>query len=149
MPHDFKNYPELTNQQMQELQFQSPHKQITEDFFATVVKVHDGDTITLRTSFRNFDFPIRFANIDAPELKDGGSVTADWVRALLENKEVWIMIDIENRVDKWGRLLGRVVYNGLDVGEQEIYLGLAKPYGKQKEGEVPQSYKYLELKRWL
>ena len=51
--HDYKAFPELSNTQMQELQFTSPHVQITEDFTAIVVKVHDGDTITLQTDFRD------------------------------------------------------------------------------------------------
>ena len=61
MAHDFKLFPELTNRQMQEYYFQSPHKQITENFAAKVVKVTDGDTIRVEVDFRDFDFPIRIA----------------------------------------------------------------------------------------
>ena len=57
--HDYKKFPELTNKQINEFGFQSPHKQITEDFDATVVHVTDGDTIRLRTDFRDFTFPLR------------------------------------------------------------------------------------------
>ena len=64
--HDFHEYPELTNAQMAQHQFSSPHEQITSDFRAEVVRVHDGDTITLRTGFRDFDFPLRLLDIDAP-----------------------------------------------------------------------------------
>jgi endonuclease YncB( thermonuclease family) len=67
--HNFKDFPELTNAQMSDFYFDSPHKQITADFRALVVKVHDGDTITLRVEWRNFDFPLRFLDINAPELK--------------------------------------------------------------------------------
>ena len=70
--HDYKNYPELTNSQLSEFGFSSPHKQITEDFTAEVVKVHDGDTVTLRTDFRDFDFPLRLAGVDSPEMNSGG-----------------------------------------------------------------------------
>ena len=45
MAHDFKNFPELTNRQMQVYYFESPHKQVTEDFRGRVIKVTDGDTI--------------------------------------------------------------------------------------------------------
>jgi len=78
--HDYVNFPELTNKQLQEEGFQSPHEQITEDFRAVVVKVHDGDTVTLRCDFRDFDFPLRFSNIDAPELNmDGGQEAKEFV----------------------------------------------------------------------
>ena len=36
MPHDFINYPELTNNQMNFYYFESPHKQITENFINVV-----------------------------------------------------------------------------------------------------------------
>ena len=69
---DFVRFPELTNAQMGLYYFDSPHKQIGEDFFATVVNVHDGDTIRVKTDFRDFTFPIRFSNILAAELKEKG-----------------------------------------------------------------------------
>ena len=73
MAHDFVKFPELTNSQMDLYYFESPHKQLSEDFQAEVVKVHDGDTITLRCAERSFDFPLRIINIAAPELnQDGG-----------------------------------------------------------------------------
>ena len=72
LDHDFKNFPELTNSQLKVFYFDSPHKQITEDFVATVVKVTDGDTVRLETDFRAFTFPLRMAEIAAPELGEGG-----------------------------------------------------------------------------
>ena len=48
--HDFEEFPELTNRQIDEFGFTSPHKQLTEGFEATVVKVHDGDTKRLITA---------------------------------------------------------------------------------------------------
>ena len=75
--HDFTSFPELTKRQIEEFGFTSPHPQITEDFRATVVKVHDGDTVTLRTDFRDFDFPLRLLDIDAKELNEGGESAAE------------------------------------------------------------------------
>ena len=72
MAHDFKRYPELTNNQMNFYYFDSPHQQIAEDFDAKVVKVTDGDTIRVTTDFRDFDFPIRFSNIMAAETDEKG-----------------------------------------------------------------------------
>ena len=123
MVHDFKLFPELTNNQMDLYYFESPHKQITEDFTAKVVKVHDGDTVTLRTNFRDFDFPIRFVNIASPELDEiGGKDSQSWLEKKLLNQEVDIVMS-KSRVEKWGRLLGRVFFEGQDVGEESIEMG--------------------------
>ena len=141
--HDYKNFPELSKAQLEEFQFTSPHKQITEDFEAVVVKVHDGDTVTLRTDFRDFDFPLRFLDIDAPELNEGGQEAEEWLNALLLNKNVKILINPYNRVGKYGRLLGKVLFNGLDVGEEMLHLALVKPFGSKKEGHVPNISKFM------
>jgi endonuclease YncB( thermonuclease family) len=137
--HDWKNYPELTNAQIEAYGLLSPHEQILHDFTGTCIKVHDGDTITIRTDFRDFDFPIRFSTIDAPELNTGepGETARDWLKEQIEGKEVDVKINVKNRVEKWGRLLGDVHCMGMSLGDTEISLGLAVPYGKAKEGEVP------------
>lgn len=147
--HDWKNYPELSNTELQEICLLSPHPQITHDFAATVVRVHDGDTISLSTSFRDFVFPMRFLDIDSPELSHGGDLARDYVKGLIEGQDVQIEIDPNNRVEKYGRLLGRVKYNGLDVGQMEISLGLAKPFGFKLEGEIPPAEKLFSMKQWF
>jgi len=149
--HDYKNYPELTNTQIEEYGFMSPHKQITEDFYAIVVKVHDGDTITLRYDFRDFDFPLRLLGIDAPELNTGepGQRARDYVKERCEGEEVEIKIDKDNRVGKYGRLLGRVIHSGTDVGEDELRLGLAWTFDRRLEGELPNMNKELMVEKWL
>ena len=125
MPHDFNNWPELTNNQMQFYYFDSPHKQITEDFTATVVKVHDGDTITVRWEERNFDFPIRLADCAAPELNQaGGHKAQSWLEDRILGEEVDIILS-KQRVEKWGRILGTIYHHGLNVADEEIQLGLA------------------------
>ena len=141
--HDYDKYPELTNVQLEVLQFTSPHVQITEDFYAEVVKVHDGDTIRLSTSFRDFDFPLRLLDIDAPELSEGGEVSREWLKQKILGEKVKVLINRKNRVGKYGRLLGKVFFGGLDVGQEELNLGYAMPFGRKKEGEVPQFSKLM------
>ena len=126
--HDFKLFPELTNNQMQFYYWDSPHKQITEGFIADVVKVTDGDTIRVETSFRDFDFPVRLRDIDAPETDDGGLKSALWLKEQILGEEVYIQVDRTNRVEKWGRLLGDVISGGqsmsqlsLDTGHSEVF----------------------------
>src|SRR5210317_1760499 len=106
LDHDYESFPELSNQQLNDIGFSSPHVQYTEDFWAVVVRVVDGDTVMLRTSDRDFDFPLRMLNIDAPELSEGGNDARDWVKARVEGKEVYVEIDNDQRVGKYGRLLG-------------------------------------------
>ena len=68
MVHDFKLFPELTNSQMQFYYFDSPHRQITEDFWGEVVKITDGDTIHVKWSEREKPIRVRFIDTAAPEL---------------------------------------------------------------------------------
>lgn len=147
--HDYKNFPELTDAQLAEIGFMSPHKQITEGFDATVIKVHDGDTITLRTDFRDFDFPLRFDGIDSPELSQGGNDSRDWLKGQIEGEDVQIQINPKNRVGKYGRLIGRVISRGLDMSETAVRLGFAVPFGKKNEGQIPSTEKQFSQKTWF
>lgn len=146
--HDFKAFPELTNRQLEEY-MQSPHKQITEDFRALVVKVHDGDTITLRWDERDFDFPLRFLGTDAPEMNEGGAEARDYVKDQIEGDEVEIKIDPKQRVGKYGRLLGRVITRGMDLGNMMIQLGYATTFEARNESKLPNINKELNISKWI
>ena len=141
--HDYDNYPELTNAQLADFGFSSPHPQFTEDFDAVVVKVHDGDTLSLTTPERDFIFPLRLLDIDAPELSEGGEEARDWLKNLVLNETIRVQIDPDNRVGKYGRLLGRVIYDGLDVGEEMLHLTLVSKFGFKKEGQIESISKIL------
>ena len=128
MAHDFKNFPELTNNQMQFYYFESPHKQLTEDFTAKVIKVTDGDTIRVEMEERNFTFPIRFANIAAPELdEDGGKESQSWLEDQILGEEVDIKLT-KTRVEKWGRLLAEVFFLGMNLGQMSMDFGFSVPW---------------------
>ena len=123
--HDFKRFPELTNSQMQIHYFESPHKQITEEFIAKVVKVTDGDTIRVEWSERDFDFPIRIADIAAAELDEpGGKESQSWLEKRILGEEVTI-IPTKTRVEKWGRLLANIIFFGQDMSRESINTGHA------------------------
>lgn len=149
LEHDFKKYPELRNSEMTQFYFMSPHKQIVQDFRATCVKVHDGDTIRLRWSQRDFDFPLRFLDIDTKELKDGGDAAREWLESKILNHDIDILINPANRVEKWGRLLGKVLFNGLDMGTEMMNLGLATPFSKRNQEEIPNPEKTFSVKKWV
>lgn len=136
--HDFKRFPELTNKQMEVHYFESPHKQIMEDFRATVTKVHDGDTIKVRWDERDFEFPIRLARIQAPELsEEGGDVSRDWLRDMILGEEVEIRVNRNDRVEKWGRLLGDVIHMGISMSDEIMRMGLARYFKHRKDGYIP------------
>lgn len=129
MPHDFELFPELTTGQMSFYYFESPHQQISDDFFAKVVRVVDGDTVILETSFRDFEFPLRILDIAAPELgESGGEESKSFLEGLVLNEEIRVEIDKKNRVGRFGRLLGRIRSFGIDVGQFSLNNGQAVPF---------------------
>lgn len=135
--HDWIKYPELTNSQMKHLQYESPHPQIEDDFDAKVIRVVDGDTIILRTSFRDFEFPLRILDINAPEMNEGGGEAKRWLKKRIENQEVKIIIEPKQRVGKYGRLLGRILHSGSDIGNEMESLHLVTAFDAHDEGEIP------------
>ena len=138
MAHDFKRFPELTNNQMNMYYFDSPHQQIAEDFDAKVVNVHDGDTVTLEVGFRDFTFPLRMSNLMAAELnEEGGIRSRNHLKNMIEGAMVEIIINKMNRVGKYGRLLGEVRYKGFDVGTQMIQDGFAVSLDEEQPGIKP------------
>lgn len=146
--HDFQRFPELTNSQMQMFYFESPHKQILENFMARIVKVTDGDTVRVFWDERDFDFPVRFLDNAAPELKEkGGTESQSWLETKILGEEVEIQIDKTKRVEKWGRLLGRVFFQGRDIGEESIILGHSIPWSQRKASVIPDFNKELD-KQW-
>lgn len=148
MAHDFKRFPELRNSQMDLYYFESPHKQITEDFFCTVVKVIDGDTIRVKWEERNFDFPVRFMDTNAPEMnEDRGEVSKSWLEEQILNEEVEIKINKKQRVGKWGRLLGTIMCGGLNINQASIRAGMATPFAQRNEGQIPNINKVIPLWR--
>ena len=147
--HDYENYPELSNKQLQDIGFTSPFVQYTEDFRATVIKVYDGDTISVATPDRDFIFPIRMLKINSREMGEGGEEAQVWLENQILNKEVDVLIDPENRVGKYGRLLGTIISQGLDVAQEQINLGLALPFGQEHEAEIPKQEKIFSEKQWF
>lgn len=134
MAHDFKQFPELTKTQMEMYYFDSPHKQVPESFTAKVVSVHDGDTVRLYWKERDFTFPLRLLNIDSPELNEqGGQRCQKWLENLIFNQEVDIIVDPDHRVEKWGRLLGEILFMGMNINELSLIEGMSVPFERRGE----------------
>ena len=121
----------------------SPHKQIFENFEAKVVKVVDGDTIIVSCDFRNFNFPIRFLNTNAPEMNEGGGEAKSWLEDLILHEDVEIIIDKKQRVGKWGRLLGVIFHDGININKEIINAGMSTTFDARHEGQIQNIDKVL------
>ena len=146
--HDFKNWPELRNNELDFYYWQSPHKQLFETFDAKVIRVHDADTIIVRIPERDFDFPVRFSNSSARELKEkperdtshqlcaDGPTAQQWLEEKILGEDVTVILT-KTRVEKWGRLLGKVRFQGMDLGEELTWNGMAVPWANRIDGKIP------------
>ena len=150
MARDWVKFPELRNSELEIYYMQSPHKQILGNFRAKCVKVIDGDTIRVRWDRRDFDFPVRFWGTDAPELnQEGGSESQSWLESVILDEEIEILIDPDNRVGKFGRILGTIMSRGMNINEDSIRQGWATSFDDRNEGELPILAKELALEKWF
>jgi len=96
------------------------------DFTGKVVKVADGDTITVLRD--NEQIKIRLAGIDAPEkAQPFGNVARQSMSEMLFGKEVRV---VEQGRDRYGRIIGRVYQGEVDVSAEQIKQGMAWVYRK-------------------
>lgn len=103
-----------------------------------VIKVVDGDTITLNDSNK-----VRFSGINTPEKKQCYYQEAkDELTRLLLDKEVYLERDRTDK-DKYGRLLRYVYLDEMLVNAYMVEKGYAKVYDKYKDD----TKRYSELKQ--
>jgi endonuclease YncB( thermonuclease family) len=107
-----------------------------------VVGVADGDTITVLDQQKN-TYKIRLQGIDAPEKKQAfGEKSKQSLHDLVHSKQVRIEYDKE---DKYGRIVGKVTLDDVDVCLQQLVLGMAWHYKKyQNEQSVSDRALYSE-----
>jgi len=92
-----------------------------------VVAVADGDTITVLDGSRT-QHKIRLAGIDTPERKQPfGQRAKEKLSDLVFGKTVEVEID---KVDRYGRSIGKVVIDGRDANLAMVTAGLAWHYKK-------------------
>jgi endonuclease YncB( thermonuclease family) len=111
-----------------------------------VVGVADGDTITVLDQQKN-TYKIRLQGIDAPEKKQAfGEKSKQSLHDLVHGKQVRIEYDKD---DKYGRIVGKITLDDLDICLQQLVLGMAWHYKKyQNEQSVADrvAYNDAELK---
>lgn len=100
-----------------------------------VVGVADGDTITVLDA-HNVQHKIRLAGIDAPEKSQGyGQVSKSNLSDMVYDKNVQVSW---SKLDRYGRVIGKVILNGRDLNLEQINKGLAWHY-KKYENEQSES----------
>lgn len=87
-----------------------------------VVSVADGDTITVLDN-TNTQYKIRLAGIDAPEKKQAfGTASKRSLSDLVYGKQVEVYWQ---KQDRYGRTVGKVIFNGTDANLEQIKRGMA------------------------
>lgn len=99
-----------------------------------VVKVYDGDTVTLTDG--NIKFKFRIAGEDAPEKHQAlGEDSTEYLQSLIDGKSV-LVEPIGKGLDMYGRVLGRLYVGPKDVGVLMIQSGMAYFYRPHCTGEA-------------
>jgi len=97
-----------------------------------VVGVHDGDTVTCIDD-TNAKQKVRLAEIDAPEIgQDFGKVSRDALAELVFGKTVEVRDDGK---DRYGRWIGHISVDGVDVNRQMVATGNAWHYAAYSQDE--------------
>lgn len=90
-----------------------------------VSRVFDGDTFELRTGSRSF-VRVRLAKIDAPEIDQANGQASRSNLEKLAGGQFVVVKDLEP--DKYGRTVGRVWLQGLDINGEQVKAGYAWAY---------------------
>lgn len=103
-----------------------------------VIKVYDGDTITVATPIPGsgdktvYKFSVRLAGIDCPELRSESNderFMARNAQRATSGQVLGKVVSLRNvRLEKYGRLLCDVWVGGLHVNQWLVSEGIAVPY---------------------
>lgn len=110
-----------------------------------VIKVYDGDTITVASKILKgkdvYRFSVRLNGIDSPEIKgksEGEKMSAIVSRDKLSNLILNKVVRLEDvKTEKYGRILAEVYLDNLHINQWMLENKLAEPYdgGKKKKFE--------------
>ena len=105
----------------------TPVRPSSSDLVGRVVKVSDGDTITILDSSKT-QHKIRLHGIDAPEKKQAfGNASWKFLAGLVANREVRVAW---SKRDRYQRILGTVFVDGKDANLEMLKAGMAWHYKK-------------------
>ena len=114
-----------------------------------VVKVYDGDTITVASkildSKKIYRFSVRLKGIDAPEIKgktqeekNAAIISRNALREKIQGEIVFLK-DVKK--EKYGRLLANIYFNNTNVNEWMLINNFAIPYDGGKKTDFEDFYK--------
>lgn len=104
------------------------------NFTGKVVGIADGDTVTILDADK-VQHKVRLNGIDAPEKKQPfGTRSKQSLSDMLFNKTV--MVESDKR-DRYGRELGKVLVDGMDVNLEQIRRGMAWHYKGYQRDQSP------------
>jgi len=110
-----------------------------------VVAVADGDTLTILDPVKKVQHRIRLAGIDAPEKRQ------PFGHRSKENLSKWVFgrdaLIEGNKIDRYGRLVGKVIVDGHDAGLEQVRAGLAwwyRAYAKEQTPKDQENYEHAE-----
>jgi endonuclease YncB( thermonuclease family) len=112
---------------------------VTSSAFADVINGHvvgvtDGDTIKVLDATHQLH-KIRLAGIDAPENDQPfGQRSKQNLSDLVFNKDVAVEW---HKLDRYGRVIGKVIINGTDANLEQVRAGLAWWYKKYAKEQSP------------
>ena len=108
----------------------------------TVVRITDGDTVVVLDA-NKVQYKIRLVGIDAPEKKQAyGKKSKENLSNLVAGKYVVVEYD---KLDRYKRVLGKILLSGKDMNLEQISSGLAWHYKKyQKEQSQSDRMLYSE-----
>jgi endonuclease YncB( thermonuclease family) len=113
-----------------------------EELRGKVVGISDGDTITILLN-NNQNVRVRLAQIDAPEKhQDFGQRSKESLSEMIYLKDVKVKIW---DMDRYGRIVGQIFYNGIDINLEQVKRGMAWVYVKYAKD--PEYFRAMEEAR--
>ena len=109
-----------------------------------VVSVADGDTVTVLDA-ANVQHKIRLSGIDAPEKAQAfGNRSKESLSGMVFDKPVTVETE---KKDRYGRAVGKVLINGMDVNLEQVQRGFAwhyKEYEREQSANDRKLYDFAE-----
>ena len=94
----------------------------------TVTTVSDGDTVTIMADGQKFR--VHLNGIDAPESQQrGGAQSRNHLAALINSNGGQVTVNYQKK-DRYGRILGKLLSNGVDLNLEQLNAGHAWVYRK-------------------
>ncbi len=118
------------------------------ELIGKVIKVSDGDTITLLTDDK-VSHKVRLNDIDAPEKKQPfGSKSRDNLASYIAGEIVTVRYKSK---DRYGRVLGTIYFDNLDINLQQVKNGYAWVYKQYSKNQIyyKEEQKARDLKKGL